>query len=90
MARDIFCRDDLLNVLRCTHVAAEGVPALLSELGEQTEHAPQSDILIRAYRSGFERALVAVGLAFGLEASNRCKEWKKTDSLHIQTRKRLP
>jgi hypothetical protein len=45
VARDIYCRDDILNALKAVHVA-NGTPS-----------------------DEFDRALVAVGLAFGIEPS---------------------
>jgi hypothetical protein len=66
MARDIYCRQDILNALRCAHVASEGATAVVAEVAGDPE-------LLRAYRSGFERALVSVGLAFGLEPAEGTK-----------------
>jgi hypothetical protein len=72
LALDVYFREDILNVLRATYVAADGPAALLSELVRDPElrHVPL-DRLVQVYRQGFCTALGAVGLAFGLDSSER-------------------
>jgi len=67
MARDMYFRDDILNVLRSAHVAGDGASALVAEL-RKDPHLSEVPVetLVRVYRSGFNRALVSVGLALGL------------------------
>ncbi len=72
MALDVYFREDILNVLRATYAAADGPAALLSELvcDPELRHVPL-DRLMQVYRQGFCTALGAVGLAFGLDSSER-------------------
>jgi hypothetical protein len=72
LALDVYFREDILNVLRATYAAADGPAALLSELIRDPElrHVPL-DRLVQVYRQGFCTALGAVGLAFGLDPSER-------------------
>ena len=62
MARDVYFRSDILNVLRSAHVASEGAAAVCDDAEK-----------LRIYRAGFDRALVSVGLAFGLEPAEGTK-----------------
>jgi len=60
---DVYFPQDVLRVLRAVYVANEGARALGLSLGENEQVAD-------AYRRGFQTALVCVGLAVGLVASD--------------------
>jgi hypothetical protein len=69
MALDVYFREDILNVLRATYAAGEGPAALVAEMLQDDEFQGVSlDKLLQVYRQGFNTALGAVGLAFGLDA----------------------
>ena len=82
MARDVYFREDILNVLRSAHVAGDGASSLMGELDDDLHLSGVSmDTILRVYRSGFNRALVSVGLAFGLDPTNGVPHWSKGSSL---------
>ena len=62
MAREVYFREDILNALRSAHVASGGSDSFCEDAEK-----------LRIYREGFDRALVAVGLAFGLESAEGTK-----------------
>ena len=69
-----FFRSDILNVLRSTHCANEGMADLVEEFG-----GVPGDIVLRAYRKGFDRALASVGLAVGIEVQEERRLTNETD-----------
>ena len=78
MGLDVYFRRDIANVLRATACASEGATGLALELMGDPELQAQLETagippaqLVKIYRAGFLRALVSVGLGFGLEPSNR-------------------
>jgi len=62
MARDVYFREDILNVLR----SAESAGYLPPELEKAVDY-PEIQSYAVGYKDGFRRALLAVGLAFGFE-----------------------
>jgi hypothetical protein len=76
---DVYFRQDVANILRATACASEGAAGLAVELASDSElrakleeagiSAEQlsSELLLNVYRQGVRNALIAVGLAFGLE-----------------------
>jgi len=67
MALDVYFRDDIRNILRSVYVASEGPTALVAELLQDPElkNVPITKLLA-IYRTGYQQALNAVGIAFGL------------------------
>lgn len=61
MALDVYFKADILHMLNAVYVASEAPGALLRETGSDSPRE------LDAHRAGFAAALVAVGLAFGLE-----------------------
>ena len=70
MGLDVYFRRDIDNVLRAVASAAEG---------PEVEYHPGVDNYARGWHDGFKAALVAVGLAFGLqqmvEQGRKGPEW---------------
>jgi hypothetical protein len=68
---DVYFRRDIANILRATACATESSAGLALELVSERERTGEpgvsSEELLCAYRQGVRHALVAVGLAFGLE-----------------------
>lgn len=89
MARDVYFREDIMNVLRSAHVAGDGASTLMGELDDLHLNGASMDTILQAYRSGFNRALVSVGLAFGLDPANGMQHWSKGCSLQDPPRKRV-
>ena len=90
MARDVYFREDILNVLRSAHVAGDGASTLMGELDDDLHlNGLSMDTIQHVYRSGFNRALVSVGLAFGLDPANGMQTWAKGSSLEEPPRKRV-
>lgn len=69
MTVDVYSKRDILNILRAIYTGGDGPAALLAELAQDSElgQVPLEKVL-RIYRQGFNTALGAVGLAFGMEA----------------------
>ena len=69
MALDIYFKEDILNVLRATYAASEGSATLVADIMQDPElrNVPL-DKLLRIYRRGFNTAIGAVGLGFGLDS----------------------
>lgn len=66
MARDVFFREDIQNVLKSVSLAGNLDFGEL-ELGQWSNDPVQVQKLVDVYRAGFDRAIDATGLAFGLE-----------------------
>jgi len=90
VARDVYFREDILNVLRSAHVAGDGATSLMGELeGDARISGVSMETLLHVYRCGFNRALVSVGLAFGLDPSNGVPQWSKGGALGDGPRKQV-
>lgn len=82
MAVDVYFRKDILNVLRATYVASEGPATLVAELLEDPELRNVSlDKLLQIYQRGFNTALGAIGLAFGLDSYSQEGEQQAENEL---------
>lgn len=68
MAVDVYLKQDILNILRATYAAGDGPASMLAELLEGLDDH-QVQLLLKVYRQGFNAALGAVGLAFGIDGS---------------------
>jgi hypothetical protein len=72
-------------------VAGDGASTLMGELDDDLHlNGLSMDTILHVYRSGFNRALVSVGLAFGLDPANGMQTWAKGSSLEEPPRKRVP
>lgn len=67
MALDIYYKRDILNSLRGLHMAGAGSASLMDEILADPElRGLPLEKLLQVYQRGFNTALVATGLSFGL------------------------
>jgi len=82
MALDVYFREDVYNILKSTHTAGGVDDALLQQIMEDPgfENVPVTK-LVALYRQGFNRAILSVGIAFGLDGpehglGTRVRRWE--------------
>ena len=75
MGREIYFKSEIGNVLRSVAKAAEG---------PEVEYHPGVDNYARGWHDGFKAALVAVGLAFGLQQMVASGERKGPEWIEVE------
>jgi len=70
MSLDIYLRRDIANILRSLAVAGGDPSSKLDNIPIRDLGTASRDVLEDIYRAGFQHALVAVGVAVGLNERN--------------------